>query len=423
MALPVKSFDEHRRISDDRGAIAAIFAILLGTGALLGMLALSFDLGAVYLERRTVQVGSDAAATGVAQKCALHSPQCQDQASAGALAAVLVNANAEDSLTGIEELCGVAPLSSCAPLSARYADCREPQFPDGRLTPADQAYVRVTTRTQTSDGSALRTVFSDLLDGQGGNSGGVTLWSCAQSAWGKVDSADVRVPLAFGACNYELSGVPVVTPAFPPDPRSASRPIPLTVDCVNDVYSTAGGVTAQPFTAVANGFAPISLGDPSCATDVPADVAQDFTLPLIDIRSLCGGSVGSFATYLDAILAQDPLTPGGLYFRYPVLGAVSQQAPPNDDVVVFDVRSFASYRLLGYRLKAPRGAGQPADYAGGQIPPGGWDGYPSGSTPVESCAQRSCLYGQFATHVVTRDRISVDPDIPNMGVQAVESLP
>lgn len=410
-------------LRNESGATAAILAVLLGTGALLGMLALSFDIGLVYLERRTVQSGADAAVDAVAQKCALRADQCQDESSASNLAGALVNANAEDSLTSIEELCGAAPLAACEPLSERYADCREKEFPDGRSIPADIAFVRVTTSTQTAQGSAIRTVFSDVLDGQAGDSPGITLWSCAQAVWGKVAAVDVRLPIAFGACEYELSGSPVVTAAFPPDPQPGSRLVPTTVDCANDVYATSGGVFETSFAAVANGFAPVNLGDATCTTDTLLDVEDVLTLSLDDLRTLCGGNVGAFATFLDGVLASDAATPGGLYLRYPVVGAVTQESAPNSDQVTFDVLSFASYRILGYSLKAPGGSGQPVDYAGGQVPPGGWGSYPAGSPVAASCAQRSCLYGQFANFIAPRDRISTDAAIPNMGVQAVESLP
>jgi len=56
---------------DERGVVAAIVAILLGTGVLLGMGALVIDVGQIYQERAELQNGADAAALAVAESCAL----------------------------------------------------------------------------------------------------------------------------------------------------------------------------------------------------------------------------------------------------------------------------------------------------------------------------------------------------------------
>lgn len=415
---------EHGR-DGERGATIAIVAILLGTGALLGMLALSFDTGLVYLERRTVQVGADSAAEALAQKCAYDDVQCATAPDAASFVQGIVNANAEDSLTGVEELCGVAPLPACAPLSDRQMDCSIPALSGGRATPANLALARLTTRTQSAAGTFITPVFAGLLDGDNSDTPGITLWSCAQAAWGKVGAADVRIPLLLPACGYEIDRTPVVIPAFPPNPRPAARPVPIEQSCTVDIYGTDGQRAPQLFTDVANGFAPYAPDDAACTSDqrVSADPVEQFTLRLGDIRTLCGGATTSFRDYLNGVLAQDALTPGGLYITYAVAGTLVQQPPPNDSDVTFDVLTFASFRLLGYSLKAPPGPGGNVDYVGGATPPGGWSAYPAGAPNLESCAARSCLYGQFGTKVIPRDRISVSAQIPNMGVQAIEILP
>src|SRR5947208_3628329 len=58
------------RRGHDRGAVAGLVAVLLSTGVLLGMAALSVDVGQLYAERRQVQNGADAAALAVAVSCA-----------------------------------------------------------------------------------------------------------------------------------------------------------------------------------------------------------------------------------------------------------------------------------------------------------------------------------------------------------------
>ena len=56
-----------RRLADERGATAVIFALLLVP--MLGFAAIAVDVGALYAERARLQVAADAAAIAVAQDC------------------------------------------------------------------------------------------------------------------------------------------------------------------------------------------------------------------------------------------------------------------------------------------------------------------------------------------------------------------
>ena len=56
-----------RRLNDERGATAVVFALLLIP--MLGFAAIAVDVGALYAERARLQVGADAAAIAVAQDC------------------------------------------------------------------------------------------------------------------------------------------------------------------------------------------------------------------------------------------------------------------------------------------------------------------------------------------------------------------
>ena len=56
-----------RRLDDERGATAVMFALLLVP--MLGFAALAIDVGALYAERARLQVAADAAAIAVAQDC------------------------------------------------------------------------------------------------------------------------------------------------------------------------------------------------------------------------------------------------------------------------------------------------------------------------------------------------------------------
>lgn len=56
------------RLSDDRGAVAVIVAILMVP--LLGFVAISLDMAATHAEKQQLQIGADAAALAIAQDCA-----------------------------------------------------------------------------------------------------------------------------------------------------------------------------------------------------------------------------------------------------------------------------------------------------------------------------------------------------------------
>jgi Flp pilus assembly protein TadG len=56
-----------RRLDDERGTTAVVFALLLIP--MLGFAAIAVDVGALYAERARLQVGADAAAIAVAQDC------------------------------------------------------------------------------------------------------------------------------------------------------------------------------------------------------------------------------------------------------------------------------------------------------------------------------------------------------------------
>lgn len=63
-ALPLR----HARLRDEHGAVAVVTALCMVV--LLGVTAMVIDVGGIYVERRQLQNGADAAALAVAQRCA-----------------------------------------------------------------------------------------------------------------------------------------------------------------------------------------------------------------------------------------------------------------------------------------------------------------------------------------------------------------
>jgi hypothetical protein len=167
-----------RRLSDDRGTAAIIVALL--SVVLFGMGAFVVDVAALVQERRVLQNGADASALAIAEECG--GGDCGDPE---ATAEQYSDANADDSVTAVEELCGR--------LVTGVAECSDPpDVPDGA------GYVRVTTKTERTDGTdQVRFSFARFLGFDG-----LTVHSRAIAAWGGPAAIDAELPLTISQCEY-----------------------------------------------------------------------------------------------------------------------------------------------------------------------------------------------------------------------------
>lgn len=169
----------------DQGVVLVWVALMLTT--LLGVGALVIDLGALYVERRELQNGADAAALAVAQSCS--SGSC---GSPGAMAKQYADLNAKDGSSAVDQVCGVAPgLAACAGT-----------LPAG--TTGASGWVRVDTSTLAPGGGReVPFVLAPVMDA----ATGATKHASAIAAWGSVGRA-TTVPLIFGSCEFrEFGGV------------------------------------------------------------------------------------------------------------------------------------------------------------------------------------------------------------------------
>jgi Flp pilus assembly protein TadG len=156
-----------RNLTDERGAVAVLTAILLVV--LLGMSALVIDVGSGYHERRVLQNGADAAALAVAQSCARGA--CDT--TLGQQYANDNNASNGPSISPVS-VCGNGPgLTNCA---------NPPSFPATN-------YVMVTTNATVSY------TFARVL----GNASGPVSAS-AVAAWGGPNSG--ILPITFSTCEF-----------------------------------------------------------------------------------------------------------------------------------------------------------------------------------------------------------------------------
>ncbi|GAA6527560.1 TadE/TadG family type IV pilus assembly protein [Intrasporangium sp. DVR] len=190
--------------SGERGAVSTIFAVLLMGGVVMGMLALTVDVGNAWSERRQLQNGADATALALASDCA----------------------------AGREQECTTNPVASLTPLAGRNADdgrsdvkvCYRsggsfsfagPTCPEGAyeqltlctptpdwLTP-DFPYVETVSRTRSADGNTtiLPKFFSQLLLGGPGDD--VSVEACARATWGPPTSYTGTIPFVLSACEWQ----------------------------------------------------------------------------------------------------------------------------------------------------------------------------------------------------------------------------
>jgi Flp pilus assembly protein TadG len=112
--------------------VAIMIVVLLGMGAIV------VDFGQLYVERRELQNGADAAALAVAQDCA--GGDCRDET---ATARTYANDNARDGKAGIGDVCGSGPASARAP---RPRPASPPRLGQGRHRHAGRQQGRLRLR-------------------------------------------------------------------------------------------------------------------------------------------------------------------------------------------------------------------------------------------------------------------------------------
>ncbi|MHB1474335.1 MAG: TadE/TadG family type IV pilus assembly protein [Dermatophilaceae bacterium] len=208
----------------ETGAVAMLVAILLGTGVLLGLAAITIDTGSLLYERRQLQNGADAAALSIAQTCLNADKQstlcAAPDVSPSSTLVGLVGANAADQKSDIASVCGSAALVAANP-TAFPTQC--PTLPSPGLvecpnTSSAAKYVEVRTSTRSGDGSS--TILPPFLAQTlaGGNYSGETVKACARAAWGAAGPpGPVFFPVTFSYCDWKAKtgADPLTTPPTP----------------------------------------------------------------------------------------------------------------------------------------------------------------------------------------------------------------
>lgn len=157
----------HRMAGDDRGVSMVLVAVTMV--ALLGMAAFAIDVGAIYAERRELQVGAEAAVLAIAEDCGLGARPC-DAATAAGTADAYADANASDDAAAIYEI---------------------------DLDTAAQS-IAVTTSTEQVGGSTILAPFFAQVIGYGGG----TVGASAEAAWGAL-SGGSTLPIIISDCEWD----------------------------------------------------------------------------------------------------------------------------------------------------------------------------------------------------------------------------
>lgn len=192
-----------RRLTGEDGAVAVLVALL--AVVLFGFGALVVDVGALYFERRQLQVGADAASLAIAQACAAGNCGAYD-----ADAEIFSDGNALDDASRVEpgEVCGSTDVGLPA--------CIDP--PNALV---GSGYVRVTTRTEQADGSLLVPPFLARLIVPGYS--GTDVSASAVAAWGPAGSVEAGLALTFSQCEYEeLTTDGAGNPVYATEPFAAA---------------------------------------------------------------------------------------------------------------------------------------------------------------------------------------------------------
>lgn len=283
------------RLSDDRGAVAVLMAVLLPT-VLLGMGVLVIDLGQGYAEKRQLQNGADAAAIAVAREHARAGTACTAGARADT-ARTYADANANDAA-------GSAVQSVTCPATQR---------------------VRVTTRTASADGGVLRPFLAQVLGGEP-----FTVRAAATAAWGTPTAMTSDLPITVSRCELDFytGGGTALQP--PPTPYRPDAAIPF--------HSTSGSPSGCPASSsgadLPGGFGWLQPTGPSgtcTAETAQGDWADDKTgvaVPGTDCRT------GLAALH-------------GKVVRLPVYDRVNGLNGTNGQ---YRISGYAAFVLTGYRF-------------------------------------------------------------------------
>jgi hypothetical protein len=335
----------------DRGAVAAIAAILFGSGVVLGMAALVVDVGNIYVERERLQSGADAAVLRAGQVCANDLADCT-VASVSDVAGRFARDNAAGGQAGAS-VCGRGGgLPACPAPSGGLDDCV-------RVPPGAGDYVEVHTNTLRNDGSTLLPpIFAQaVLDGFRG----AAVTSCARATWGPP--ARTRgLAMTISTCDWKrLTGEGTTFP-------SAEQAISL----YDETDATACGVAGTD-AGNRGGFRWLTGADGDCLATVSVDSNYGATLG----QSRPAGCPDELIALVDASVA----------VPVPIFAAVDTGGAG----ATYTVQGFAAFVVTGWHLPA--------------------SDHPSPTRSSCDAGATLCVYGYFTRAFVRGGGAVTGPDL------------
>jgi Flp pilus assembly protein TadG len=261
----------------ERGAVAALVAIVFGSGVMVGLGAIVIDAGQAYSERAQLQNGADSAALAVAARCSLGAATCDIATTASSIAGTYAGKNAKDGTSTVTLVCGhdsFGKLVACpASDPARPANC-------GDAPVAGSQYVEVHTATRTTDGkSVLPPVFGRALLGNSFTGVGVT--ACARVAFG-TPAGSSGLALTASYCEWKAAitatGGTEANPKYASPPPAVPAPTSEIVIYFHDTAPTPSHCVAGPSGFdVPGDFGSTQTSDANCNTQFNFDPASGST--------------------------------------------------------------------------------------------------------------------------------------------------
>ncbi len=406
-----------RLITDDRGAIMPLFAIILGSGVFMMLIGLVVDGGQIYAEKRLVQNAADAVAEAVALHCAkdvvgvnclADNFETKNPTTSAVTASMTFAdftsalANPKGGNTAITNICGQSTtavgIPACPSLTASPNDCKTEMGTTGFTN-----WVRVYS---SSDLNGITPAFENFINPIPKK---YQETACSQVYWAKanainVDATGGQLPFAIGLCDSALNNSAVRQQLIGDDTN-------VTSCSVRDRQNVS-------FAATAHGFIDF---DPGAAT------ANCWTLltggcnkvALSTVRGRTGISY-SPASYKGLLASMNT------NLNKPALVPVVDISGASYKVV-----SYVSFTLLGYKMPTVTGANAITASTASSYPgqPGAINYTWTGScAAAQSVSSAFCIVGTFNSRVAAPSgrtpglTYTTNANVPDLGYQVVRHL-
>jgi Flp pilus assembly protein TadG len=333
---------------DDRGAIGVLIAVLLAGGVLLGMGALTIDVGQIYQNRAELQNGADAAALAIATQCADGTCPANPLTTAVTYASDNASALTQD-VAGVDCVYGLSGGTAFSDGScptgfntgSGLTTC--PKDPSGN-------FVDVQTETGTVS-TLLPPVFAQTLVGRA-TYDGTTVKACAQAAWSAVSG------IAFTMSECEFTTAVASTDGYWPS-YSATNPSTWPTSSHDSAYD-------QSLTLHDPQGGSASCPDGSAGQDAPgafgwtADPLNTCYTPIVD--NTYGAQTGRPAkgdckTVLPQLCNQTDTKQGCQASGQMVLVPVYSDVTGQGNNTTYTLAGFASFVITGFNLNSIKGGG------------------------------------------------------------------